>query len=58
LVVTRQTTTGKASGATTDVPMFIAWRFRDGLATGMHWSFDRGRALERAGLADETGANG
>jgi ketosteroid isomerase-like protein len=52
LVVARQRGTGKQSGVEIDSLAHIVWTLRDGNIAGVHWYFERDKALEAAGLPE------
>ena len=52
LVVARQYGVGRQSGVETEALVHIAWVIRGDEVVGVHWFFDRTKALETAGLSE------
>jgi SnoaL-like domain len=52
LVTGRQSGKGKVSGAETDFPIFVVWRFRGAEVVGVYLEGTRDAAIEAAGLGD------
>jgi ketosteroid isomerase-like protein len=52
LAVARQRATGRGSGVEVDAEVYIVLTFRGDQVSGVHWHFDRGRALAAAGLGE------
>lgn len=51
LVVAKQVNIGKTSGARVERTTYIVWTFEGDRVTQIRWNWDRGHALEAAGLA-------
>jgi hypothetical protein len=50
LVVAKQVNIGRTSGARIERTTYIVWTFDGDCVTQIRWNWDRGNALEAAGL--------